>query len=101
MNKSPTAKRAGPLHPLPIPDDRFSSVAIDFIGPLPDDNGFDFLAMVTDRLGADVKLIPCKSSVTAEEFAQLFIDHWICDNGCPREIISDHDRRFCYEFTNL
>lgn len=40
-NKSPTNKPAGPLHPLPIPDQRGDSVAMDFIGPLPLDQGFD------------------------------------------------------------
>jgi hypothetical protein len=34
-NKSRTSKPAGPLHPLPIPDNRGESIAIDFIGPLP------------------------------------------------------------------
>lgn len=98
MNKSPTSRSTGPLHPLPIPDNRFSSIAIDFIGPLPEDNGFDFLATVTDRLGADIKLIPCKTTTSAEEFAKLFLDHWVSDNGCPSEIVSDRDRRFLSKF---
>ena len=38
-NKSSTSKPIGPLHPLPIPDQRGNSVTIDFIGPLPEDNG--------------------------------------------------------------
>ncbi|KAF7783245.1 hypothetical protein Agabi119p4_2621 [Agaricus bisporus var. burnettii] len=98
MNKSTTSLRSGPLHPLPIPDERFASIAIDFIGPLPLEHGFDFLATITDRLGADIKLIPCKSSTTAEDFAQLFLDNWVCDNGCPREIVSDRDSRFLSKF---
>jgi hypothetical protein len=39
MNKAPTTRPAGPLHPLPVPDRRFSSVAIDFVGPLSITNG--------------------------------------------------------------
>ncbi len=97
-NKASTSRPAGPLHPLPVPDERFSSIAIDFIGPLPEDHGFDFLATITDRLGADIKLIPCKSTVSAEEFATLFFDHWVSDNGCPSEIVSDRDRRFLSKF---
>lgn len=38
-NKSSTRKPTRPLHPLPIPDDREDSVAMDFIGPLPLDDG--------------------------------------------------------------
>ena len=58
-NKSPTTAPAGPLHPLPVPDARGDSVAIDFIGPLPEDSGFNMLLMMTDRLGADIRLVPC------------------------------------------
>ena len=36
-NKGPTSKPSGPLHPLPIPDERCDSVSMDFIGPLPID----------------------------------------------------------------
>jgi hypothetical protein len=57
-NKSSTRKPAGPLHPLPIPDDRSDSVAMDFIGPLPLDEGFDCILSMTDRLGSDVRIIP-------------------------------------------
>lgn len=51
-NKSSTQKPTGPLHPLPIPDDWGDSVAMDFIGPLPLDNGFDCILSMMDRLGS-------------------------------------------------
>src|SRR5271168_1012047 len=38
-NKSRTAKPTGPLHPLPVPDGRFEAVALDFVGPLPEEGG--------------------------------------------------------------
>jgi Integrase zinc binding domain len=53
-NKSRTNKPFGPLHPLPIPEQRGDSVAIDFIGPLPMDNGFDTIITFTDRLNSDI-----------------------------------------------
>jgi hypothetical protein len=37
--KSRTTRPPGPLHPLPVPDERCESIAIDFIGPLPVDDG--------------------------------------------------------------
>ncbi|RXW17191.1 hypothetical protein EST38_g8660 [Candolleomyces aberdarensis] len=97
-NKSPTVRPSGPLHPLPVPDSRFSLVAIDFVGPLPVDKGFDYVVTMTDRLGADIKLVPCKSTMTAPEFAEIFFDHWYCDNGLPLEIISDRDKLFTSSF---
>jgi len=47
-NKSPTTKPVGPLHPLKVPDGRCESIAMDFIGPLPEDDGFDCILMITD-----------------------------------------------------
>lgn len=97
-NKSSTKRPPGPLHPLPVPLRRFDSVAIDFVGPLPEDQGFNCLVTMTDRLGADIKIVPCRTEQTAEHFASLFFDHWYCDNGLPLEIVSDRDRLFTSRF---
>ena len=53
-NKSSTKKPCGPLHPLPIPDTRGDSVAMDFIGPLPLDSGYDCILPLMDHLNSDV-----------------------------------------------
>lgn len=97
-NKSCTTQAAGPLHPLPIPEDRGDSVAIDFVGPLPTDNGFDMICTMTDRLGSDVCIPPTRANMTAEEFAVVFFDYWYCENGLPLEIVSDHDKLFISKF---
>jgi hypothetical protein len=97
-NKSRTSRPAGPLHPLPVPDACFTSIAIDFVGPLPEDEGFNYLATITDRLGADIKLIPCRTDITAPQFAELFFNHWYCDNGAPSDIVTDRDRLFISSF---
>jgi hypothetical protein len=47
-NKDCMTKPAGPLHPLPVPDDHFDSITIDFIGPLPEENGKDTIMTMTD-----------------------------------------------------
>ena len=97
-NKSKTSKPIGPLHPLPIPDARCDSVAIDFIGPLPLDNGFDMIITFTDRLGSDIQIIPTISSLSAEQLAELFFDKWYCENGLPLDIVSDRDKLFMSRF---
>lgn len=97
-NKSRTTKPTGPLHPLPVPDHRGDSVAIDFIGPLPCERGFDGIMTITDRLGADVRLVPCKMNMKAKEIANLFFDHWYCENGLPLNIVSDRDKIFTSKF---
>jgi len=56
------------------------------------------LATITDHLGADICLIPCHNTITAPQFAALFFDHWYCENGLPREIVSDRDKLFLSHF---
>ena len=97
-NKSQTSKPTGPLHPLPIPDKWFKSVAIDFVGPLLTDDGFDAIVMMTGRLGANIQLAPCNTNITAEEFSTIFFDKWFCENGCPQELITDRDKLFVLQF---
>lgn len=97
-NKSRTTKPAGPLHPLPVPDNRGDSVSIDFIGPLPLEQGFDGIMTVTDRLGADMRLVPCRMNMKASEIANLFFNHWYCENGLPLNIVSDRDKWFTSKF---
>ena len=97
-NKSRTKKVAGPLHPLPVPDTRGSSVAIDFVGPLPKDGGFDCLLTMTDRLGSDYRLVPTVTTLTAEGLAGIFFDNWYCENGLPDEIVCDRDKLFVSKF---
>jgi hypothetical protein len=93
-NKSPTMKPVGPLHPLKVPDGRCESITMDFIGPLPEDEGSDCILAITDRLGSEIQIIPTRTDITAEELAVTFIDHWYCENGLPLEIISDRDKLF-------
>jgi hypothetical protein len=97
-NKSQTSKPRGPLHPLCVPDERGSSVAMDFVGLLPEDEGFNCILTMTDRLGSDIRIIPTQTNVTAEALASLFFKHWYCENGLPTDIVSDQDKLFVSKF---
>ena len=97
-NKSFMKHRAGPLHPLPIPDKCDDSIAIDFIGLLPGDEGYNCIITIADRLGSDIRLIPTTTDISAEEFTRLFFDHWYCENRLPLEINSDRDKLFISRF---
>ena len=97
-NKSQMTKLCGPLHPLPIPEQRGDSIAIDFIGPLPKDNDYDSIITITDRLNSDIQIIPSTINLTAEKLAEIFFDKWYCENGLPLEIISDRDKLFVSNF---
>ena len=72
-NKSSTSKPSGPLHPLPVPDDRCQSIATDFIGPLPDDKGFNCILTISDRLNLEFHLIPTRTDINAKELALVYL----------------------------
>lgn len=96
--KSSMRNPVGPLHPLPIPDKRGDSVAIDFVGPLPEDSGFNCIITMTDRLNSDFRIVPTRTDISASNFAVLFFDHWYCENGLPLEIVSDRDKLWTSTF---
>lgn len=97
-NKSSTSKKIGPLHPLPVPDQRGDTVCLDFVGPLPEDHGYNMLLTITDSLGADLRLVPCRTDDDARSTARLFFDHWYCENGLPLRLVSDRDKLFTSQF---
>ncbi len=97
-NKSPTSKPSGPLHPLPVPENHGDSVAIDFIGPLPEDQGFNCIVTFTDHLNSDIRLVPTWTDISAADFASIFFNEWYCENGLPLNIVSDRDKLFISKF---
>ena len=93
-NKDRTSKPTGPLHPLPIPDARFDTVALDFIGPLPEEEGRDTILSMTDTLGTEVRLAATHSTWTAGQVALVLFDKWYCENGLMLNLVSDRDPLF-------
>lgn len=96
-NKARTMKPTSPLHPLPVPDTRFDTVALDFISPLPVEDSFDMILTITDTLGADIHIIPIKSTITVPKVATVLFNEWYCENGLMLNLISDHDALFTSE----
>jgi hypothetical protein len=88
-NKTHTSKPTGPLHPLPVPDDRFDTVALDFIGPLHEEDGKDTILTMTDLLGADIHITGTHSTYTPAQVAVVLFDKWYCENGLMLHLISD------------
>ncbi|TFY76750.1 hypothetical protein EWM64_g7262 [Hericium alpestre] len=97
-NKSLSQKPSGPLHPLPVPDGCEDSVAIDFVGPLPNDSGFNCIITMTDCAGSNIQIIPMQTDISAKDFASVFFDNWYCNHRLPLDIISDHDKLFILWF---
>ena len=88
-----------PLTRLPIPDGPFESVSLDFITSLPMTTaGHDSLLVVVDRFSKFTTLIPTTTTVTAQQVAQLLLQHIVPHYGVPRNFVSDRDPKFCSEF---
>ena len=85
-------------NPLHVLDNWGDSVAMYFIGPLPLDNGFDCILSMTDRLCSEVHVIPTHTKIMAEELTLLFFNHWYCENGLWKDIVSDHHKPFFSKF---
>ena len=56
---------------------------------------------MTDRLGADIQIVPCKTNMTAEEFMSVFFNQWYCKNRCLSEIISNWYKLFISKFWHV
>jgi hypothetical protein len=56
------------------------------------------IAVFVIRLSEMVHLAPCRDDTTAEQFADLFVQHVFCAHGLPRQLVSDRDPRFTGTF---
>lgn len=91
----PNKAKYGLLHPLPIPGDRGTDIAIDFFDMPRDSEGFDQVLLIVDRLTKLAALIPAKATDSTATTAQRFIQSWFASGkGLPERISSDRDALF-------
>ena len=62
------------------------------------ERGYDAILTFVCHLSKYVYYIPCKSTTTAEEFADIFLQVIVAHHGMPKKIISDRDYRFTSKF---
>jgi hypothetical protein len=98
MMKGNSVKPAGLLHSLLIPRAPWNSVAMDFVGPFPLCEGFDYLLVVIDQLTLMVRLIPTTTKVKASGVAALYLREVVKLHGVPETIVSDCDPKFMSKF---
>ncbi|KAF1323424.1 Pol protein, partial [Globisporangium splendens] len=85
--------------PLPIPQDCWKSVSMDFVFGFPEDKARNTGVVVfVDRLSKMVHVAPVRKHVTAQETACLFLEHVFRYHGLPESIVSDRDPRFTAAF---
>lgn len=96
-NKSNTTAPAGPLRTIPSLGPKLRDIHIDWV-ELSVSNGFNEAAIITDRSTNFVKIIPCKKTDTAHDFALRFYHQWFRHFGLPSRLTSDRDKLFIGHF---
>ena len=66
-------KLAGKLHNLPIPTELWESIGMDFLGPFPEVEGYNYLWVIVCRFTGMVKLIPIRTDMTAKELLWIYL----------------------------
>ena len=93
-SKDTNSKPRGLLHSLPIPDRPWQSISIDFLGPLPKSNNFDYLLVIIDQLMSQVYLVPTMTTVTTKGVAWIVLKEIMRLHGIPESIVSNRDTQF-------
>ena len=72
---------------------------MDLITVLPESEGFDAILTIIDHgCTQAVVFLPCRTTITGEQVAQLYYEHIYQWFGLPSKMISDCDPRFTSNF---
>ena len=84
----------GKLQPLPIPDERWEVISVDFIVELPESGGYDAIMVVVDSVGKRSHFVETVTTITAAGAANLYLRNVWKLHGLPRKVISDRGPQF-------
>ena len=100
--KASHLRSAGPLQPLSIPSWKWEDISMDFIVGLPKTSkGYDSIWVIVDRLTKTAHFLPVKTTHTAKQYAQLYMDRIVSLHGIPKTIISDRGTQFIARFWDI
>jgi len=90
--KHETKNHVGLLQPLPIPQQIWQYIAIDFITGLPKSFGYTVIMVVIDRLNKYNNFLPLKTDYSSKSVAETFMKNVVKHHEIPKSIVSDRDK---------
>ena len=78
---------------VPAAMEPWESISIDYIGPLPRDQDFEYILLVVDNFTNYIVTVPTQSP-TAGTTVQALMNEVICRFGLPRYILFDRGSHF-------
>lgn len=98
QTKHATIILTGLLHPLPIPEQFWEDIAMDFITDLPPSQGFTVIFVVVDRFSKYGHFFPLKVGFSSMKAAEVFFNNILKLHGFLNSTISDVDKIFTSKF---
>ena len=98
MNKTNSLSPAGLLQPLPIPQNIWEDITMDFIEALSRSDRFDTIWVIVDRLCKYSHFVPLQHPFNAKGLARLFVKEIIRLHVIPKSIVSDRGKFFMGNF---
>ena len=89
----------GELHPLPIPEEQWKVVSMDFMVELPESNGYDAVMCVVESTTKCAHFISTHMTVSALGAARLYLHNIWKLHGLPSRVVSDRGGQFVAQFT--
>ena len=100
-NKPQNHPRRTPQFRIPTTTDAlpFQTISLNLITQLPPSRGADAILTIVDHGCTRAAIfLPCKTTITGEGVAKLYMEHVYHWFGLPQKIISDRDPRFTSHF---